>query len=133
MLQTTVASHKQDVARLKQELKTIKERRKVVREKDADGNEREVITTETDTTEQSSESERIVTELRTEITLKQAEIERLKKSSSPMGGVAAGASPGGWYFRANYSVLGPVGLDFVHTNDNIFSDPSYFVGVSWSF
>ena len=117
---------------LRTELKEVKERTRIIREKDKDGNEKEIIERETDSTSQVSEYQTVITELEHKLETTERELEYSRKSSSPIGQAAAGtATNGSYYFRAGYAVFGPVGVEGqALINDN---STTMLFGINWTF
>lgn len=118
---------------LRTELKNIHEKKKITRTKDKDGNEKEVIVSETDTTSEVAEYQSRVTELEYQLKEAQAEKEYIRRTSTPLGQAAAGTNSDGTthYFRAGWNVFGPVGVEgqtIIHNNE-----PMILFGASWTF
>lgn len=118
---------------LRTELKNIREKKKITRTKDKDGNEKEVIVSETDTTSEVSEYKSVITELEYKLKEAEAETEYVRRTSTPIGQAATGTNKDGtsYYFRAGYAVFGPVGVEgqTIITNDK----PSILFGINWTF
>lgn len=129
-LQTQLIEHRTEVQTLKTQLKELKEKVKIVRKKDKEGNEVEVIERETDSKESSTESQILITQLRSQIKQLETEKEHIRETSTPVGQVGAGFTIDRYYFRANYSLFGPLGVDFMTTTNMVNAE--YYLGLSWT-
>lgn len=129
-LRVQLTEHRTEVQTLKTQLKELKEKVKIVRKKDKDGNEVEVIERETDSKESSTESQILITELKMKVKELEKEKEYIRETSTPVGQVGAGLSPTRYYFRANYSLFGPIGVDFMTTTN--MTNAEYYLGLSWT-